>query len=83
MRNSPEPVAVTIDLATLSVTSPKNRFEFLMSERQRTMLVEGLDMIGASLGYRAEIDAFAQRHWAAQPWMKNVAEVTKTRLDGR
>jgi 3-isopropylmalate/(R)-2-methylmalate dehydratase small subunit len=39
-------------------------------------------LIGASLAHRAAIDAFAQRHWAAQPWTRDVARRTKARLDG-
>jgi len=45
------------------------------------MFLQGLDMIGASLAYRAEIGDFANRHWAAQPWVKDVAARTKLRLD--
>jgi hypothetical protein len=37
---------------------------------------------GASLALQAEIDAFTQLHWAAQPWVKDVARVCKERLDG-
>jgi 3-isopropylmalate/(R)-2-methylmalate dehydratase small subunit len=44
------------------------------------MFLDGLDMIGASLTYRAQIDAFAQRHWAAQPWVRDVAKRTHERL---
>jgi 3-isopropylmalate/(R)-2-methylmalate dehydratase small subunit len=54
-----------------------------MTERHRTMFLQGLDMIGASLGHRADIEAFAERHWAAQPWVKDVASRTKSRLDAR
>jgi len=32
---------------------------------------------------RAKIAAFAQRHWAQQPWVRDVARRTKARLDRR
>ena len=53
---------------------------FELSARHRRMFIEGLDVIGLSLSHRAEIEAFAQRHWAAQPWVKNVAALTRARL---
>jgi len=28
-----------------------------------------------------DIDAFAKRHWAEQPWVRDVARRTKQRLD--
>jgi len=48
-----------------------------------TMVLEGLDTIGASLQHRAEIDAFAQAHWARQPWLRDVAARTRQRLERR
>jgi 3-isopropylmalate/(R)-2-methylmalate dehydratase small subunit len=44
------------------------------------MFIDGLDVIGASLTYQDQITAFAQRHWAAQPWVKDVARRTRDRL---
>jgi 3-isopropylmalate/(R)-2-methylmalate dehydratase small subunit len=44
------------------------------------MFLEGLDVIGLTLKYKPEIDAFAQKHWAAQPWVKDVARRTVDRL---
>jgi 3-isopropylmalate/(R)-2-methylmalate dehydratase small subunit len=54
---------------------------FTISERHRRMFLDGLDVIGASLTHGDQIDAFAQRHWAAQPWVKDVARRTRERLD--
>lgn len=70
------------DVQTLQVRSPHHVATFTMSPPHRSMFLQGLDMIGASLALQAEIDAFTQRHWAAQPWVKDVARVTKERLDG-
>jgi 3-isopropylmalate/(R)-2-methylmalate dehydratase small subunit len=45
------------------------------------MFLEGLDMIGASLTYKKEIDAFSAQHWARHPWLKDVASRVRQRLD--
>jgi 3-isopropylmalate/(R)-2-methylmalate dehydratase small subunit len=44
------------------------------------MFLEGLDMVGATLAMQEQIQAFQQGHWAARPWLKDVAHVTKARL---
>jgi 3-isopropylmalate/(R)-2-methylmalate dehydratase small subunit len=75
------PLALVVDVQAMTVTSPTQAFAFSMSERHRTMFLKGIDMIGASLEYRSAIEAFAERHWAEQPWMKDVAMRTKERLD--
>ena len=80
-RHVDEPVCVEIDLQALTVRTPRGCWPFTLSGRHQRMLVEGLDMIGASLQHRADIEAFAQRHWAQQPWLKDVAERTARRLD--
>lgn len=67
------PLPLRLDLQALAVISPRRRANFSLSPRHQHMLVEGLDLIGASLAHRAAIDEFAQRHWAAQPWLKDVA----------
>ena len=78
---STEPLRLEVDVATMTVRSSTQRFAFTMTERHRTMFLQGLDMIGASLAHRANIEAFAEHHWAAQPWVKDVASRTKARLD--
>jgi 3-isopropylmalate/(R)-2-methylmalate dehydratase small subunit len=77
------PVAFEIDVAAQRVRSPRRQAAFTLSERHRRMFLDGLDMIGSSLTWRAEIEAFAQRHWAAQPWLRDVARRTRERLEGR
>jgi len=67
------PLPLRIDLRALTVTSPQRVASFSLSPRHQHMLVEGLDLIGASLSHQAAIEAFARRHWAAQPWLKDVA----------
>jgi 3-isopropylmalate/(R)-2-methylmalate dehydratase small subunit len=80
-RQRSTPLRVSVDVETMTVKSPQHGFAFTMSARHRTMFLRGLDMIGASLGHKAEIEAFASLHWAAQPWVKDVAGRTKARLD--
>jgi 3-isopropylmalate/(R)-2-methylmalate dehydratase small subunit len=83
LRESAEPVHLEVDVQTMKVKSPRHSFSFSMSGRHRTMFLMGLDMIGASLEHMADIEAFSKRHWAAQPWLKDVASRTKDRLDQR
>ena len=83
IRESAEPVHLEINLLTTTAMSPRHTFAFTMSERHRTMFMNGLDMIGASLEQLPAILAFAEQHWAAQPWVRDVALRTKRRLDLR
>lgn len=75
-----QPLHVEIDVKALTVRSPCNCFSFTLSERHRGMFVDGLDLIGASLEHRAAIEAFAEGHWVARPWVRDVARRTKKRL---
>jgi len=79
----PEPLRIEIDVERMTVRTSRRTSPFVMSPRHRTMVLEGLDMIGASLQHRAEIDAFAQAHWARQPWLRDVAARTRQRLERR
>ena len=53
---------------------------FELLPRHRKMFLEGLDVIGLSLTYQDEIEAFAREHWARQPWLRDVAASTVKRL---
>jgi 3-isopropylmalate/(R)-2-methylmalate dehydratase small subunit len=75
------PLQLQIDVRRLQVRSPLGTHAFVLSDRHRTMFLEGLDLIGASLAHRSAIEAFAQRHWAEAPWTHDVARRTKARLD--
>lgn len=46
------------------------------------MFLDGQDVIGVSLTHSAQIQRFAEQHWTAQPWVKDVAEITRKRLYG-
>lgn len=67
------PLPLRIDLESLTVSSPAHTARFMLSPRHQRMLVEGQDLIGASLAHQAAIDEFAAQHWAVQPWLKDVA----------
>ena len=75
------PISLDIDIESLTVRTLHHEFTFTMSARHRRMFLEGLDVIGLTLKYKAEIDAFAQKHWNEQPWVKNVARKTMDRLN--
>lgn len=72
---------LTIDLETMTVRSAARTAAFTLSRRHYDMFVQGQDLIGASLAHAEAIDAFASRHWQHHPWLKDVATVTKRRLD--
>lgn len=71
---------VHIDLQTLRVKSQSVDAAFSLSERHHRMQLERRDLIGMSLTYQAEITHFAQRHWEAYPWLKDVAQRTRQHL---
>ena len=75
------PISLDIDIESLTVRTINHDFTFSMSARHRRMFLEGLDVIGLTLKYKAEIDAFAQKHWNEQPWVKDVARKTIDRLN--
>ena len=82
-RDSALPLQVEIDIAARVVRTAGRAIPFALSDRHRSMLLEGLDMIAASLAHAHAIDEFAQRHWAQQPWLREVARRTMRRLEGR
>jgi 3-isopropylmalate/(R)-2-methylmalate dehydratase small subunit len=73
---------VSIDVANLRVKSASVDTAFTLSARHQCMFLEGLDVIGLSLTCQTQIDAFAQKHWAQQPWVRDVAALTAQRLRG-
>jgi 3-isopropylmalate/(R)-2-methylmalate dehydratase small subunit len=75
------PFRLKIDLQRSTVITPRLNLRFSMAGRHRQMLLDGTDMIGASLAMQGAIDAFARRHWAARPWLHDVARRTRQRLD--
>lgn len=76
----PATAGVSIDVERMLVKSRSVEAPFTLSARHRHMFLEGLDMIGATLAMQGQIDAFQQQHWAARPWLKDVAYSTRARL---
>lgn len=74
--NNSTPLNIGINVSTLEINVSNITLPFAMSDRHQRMLLEGLDMIGASLKFKEEIDAFAQRHWDQQPWVRDVVART-------
>ncbi len=75
------PIKIEIDVHSMEVHSPGMTRPFTLAKRHHRMFLEGLDMIGASLAHKADITAFAQRHWSRQPWVRDIALLTKHRID--
>lgn len=61
---------LAIDLEQMQLSCGSLVFGFVLGERHRKMIVEGLDMVGASLQLLPEIVAFEKNHDVACPWAK-------------
>jgi 3-isopropylmalate/(R)-2-methylmalate dehydratase small subunit len=72
---------VEIDVENMTVTSYSVQTSFTLSGRHRRMFLDGLDMIASTLTQVDLIDAFQQQHWEKRPWLKNIAYVTRARLN--
>lgn len=77
------PLPIVIDIRRRTVRSRGLEAAFHLADRHRRMLLEGLDVIGASLLHRGAISATAERIWSHQPWLKDVAQKTRERLATR
>ena len=65
-----EGYALTVDLATQTVTRPDGvSHSFEVDEFRKHCLLHGLDDIGLKLQHADAISAFEARHRAAQPWV--------------
>lgn len=72
---------IRVDVEQLRVECPGlEPMPFRISARHQEMFLKGVDVVGMSLGYRAEIEAFAASHWEQQPWLKDVAGRMRARL---
>ena len=74
---------IVIDIDTQQVQSRSVQANFDLVPRHRRMFLEGLDNIGLSMTYRDAIERFATTHWQQQPWLKDVAALTRQRLASR
>jgi len=78
--DDPNHNGIVIDIDTQHVQSRNVQASFDLVPRHRRMFLEGLDNIGLSMTYRNDIERFAEAHWQRQPWLKNVAAMTRERL---
>jgi 3-isopropylmalate/(R)-2-methylmalate dehydratase small subunit len=78
--DDPSGNAIDIDITAHTVRSRSVQATFDLMPRHRRMFLEGLDSIGLSLTFRDDITTFARDHWARQPWLRDVAGVTRQRL---
>lgn len=75
-----DPVSLSIDLKEMQVQGAGHAAHFQLAERHREMFLLGQDMIGATLVHQAAINQFCDAHWNEQPWLRNVARITRDRL---
>lgn len=74
-------IEITIDVQALEVRcAGLTAMKFSISKRHQEMFLQGVDVVGMSMTYKREIVAFAESHWARQPWLKDVAARMKSRL---
>jgi 3-isopropylmalate/(R)-2-methylmalate dehydratase small subunit len=60
-----------IDLDAMQVRAPSGRVvAFTLGQRDKRMIVDGLDMVGMTLEQLPDIEQFEARHYAASPWMQ-------------
>jgi 3-isopropylmalate/(R)-2-methylmalate dehydratase small subunit len=81
LAESPKPPLISIDVEKLEVRCadlPPMKFE--ISRRHQEMFLRGVDVVGMSLSYLDEIQAFADAHWKQAPWVKDVAARMRARL---
>ena len=78
--DDPSSNTIQINVTEQTLRSRSVQAGFELMPRHRRMFLEGLDNIGLSVTYRDEIDAFARAHWMQQPWLRDVAAMTKQRL---
>ena len=71
---------LTVDLVNRTIVGGDRTWRFEVGERHRVMLLEGLDMVGATLKDMDLIKAFKQRHEAQYPWMAGLAAKAKRAL---
>jgi 3-isopropylmalate/(R)-2-methylmalate dehydratase small subunit len=72
---------IVIDVENSQVTcGDLDPMHFEISKRHQEMFLKGVDVVGMSLSYMDEINTFARKHWAREPWVKDVAALAKSRL---
>lgn len=80
LADGPNAPQMRIDIAKRQVTYGDQQTDFDISARHQSMFLKGVDVIGLTLTYKDEIDAFQQTHWQQQPWVHNVSRRMKEHL---
>lgn len=80
LADRPDAPEMSIDVGTKKVSFGDIHTDFVISQRHQSMFLQGVDVIGMTLSYHDEIDAFAKAHWAEQPWIRDVARRMKDRI---
>lgn len=75
-----DPVRLTIDIEKLEVSNGRVSASFHLSARHHQMILNGLDMLGASLLYKTKIISFAEKWQEQRPWLKDVARKVREKL---
>ena len=75
------PVELTVDLEQQTICAGDLIIPFTVAPRHKTMLVEGLDMIDATLKDLPAIEAFRAEHEKAFPWMTGLPGRWKRQRD--
>lgn len=65
---------VAIDLADGRLQAGRHAFGFLLTPRQRLLLTQDIDWIGATLARREHIAAFERERLARQPWLDRMLD---------
>ncbi len=79
------PTTLTVDLEkrSICIDGSDKSFLFTISDRHRTMLLEGLDMVENTLKSVETIESFRRDHESRFPWMSRLAGRTARTLSRR
>lgn len=67
-----EPLEATVDLETGTITLPGRSLAFSIPDRERTMMLRGLDPIGLTLLHHDEVLRFSEHDRQIRPWIWNI-----------
>jgi 3-isopropylmalate/(R)-2-methylmalate dehydratase small subunit len=75
--SKPRPLHVTIDVAAGRLQCGDREFSFVLTPRERLLLMHDIDWIGATLAERERITAFEAARLARQPWLDKILDPGK------
>lgn len=71
---------VRVDVSAMTVSSRAVAAKFRLSERHRDLFRKGVDMPGASLLHKDQIEESARNWHGRHPWLKDFAASARSRL---